>query len=235
MARTTSKAQRSGAAQAEGKEIGGMAEVLASQLLATGGPRQQRFAKADSFSPGNKLPVRASHSYTAWSFSSGAKGGRPAEIFKQFNIRESMKKQLFAVIVALGLGLVLATSARAGTGAGAGSAIPAYYDGTLFTIQFVEFTATAEQSLLQHNGSLNFIYQSDPGLPGGQPFISVIDAIPTDGFNPVWEEVQIAFTKGHTPHQFFSDDQVLAAANSGEITLTFTGEVYWCPVVGTKP
>ncbi len=146
-----------------------------------------------------------------------------------------MRKQLVRVIVALTLGLVLTTGARAGSGAGSSSAIPAYYDHNLFTIQFVEFSATAEQTLLQHNGSLNFIYQSDPGLPGGQPFISVIDAIPTDGFNPVWEEVQIAFTKGHTPHQFFSDDEVLAAANSGEITLTFTGEVYWCPVVGSKP
>ena len=72
----------------------------------------------------------------------------------------------------------------------------------------VEFSPTAEQTLLQHNASLNFIYQSDPGLPGGQPFISVIDAIPGDGFNPIWEEVQITFTPGHTPRQLFSDNDV---------------------------
>ena len=128
--------------------------------------------------------------------------------------------------------LALVAGAQAGSTGGKASEIPAYYDGKLFTIQFVEFSSSAEATLLQHNGSLNFIYQSDPGLPGGHPFISVIDAIPTDGFNPIWEEVQIAFTRGHTPRQLFSDNEVLAAAAAGEITLTFTGEVYWCPIVG---
>ncbi len=113
--------------------------------------------------------------------------------------------------------------------------MPAYYDHELFTIQFVEFSPTAEQTLLQDNTSLNFIYQSDPGLPDNQPFISVIDAIPTDGFNPIWEEVQITFTPGNTPRQLYFDDEVAAAAANGEITLEFTGEVYWCPVVGSKP
>jgi hypothetical protein len=72
-------------------------------------------------------------------------------------------------------------------------------------------------------------------LPGGEPFISVIDAVPGDGFNPIWEEVQITFTAGNTPRQLFSDTEVEAAVDAGEITLTFTGEVYWCPVVGRKP
>jgi hypothetical protein len=147
-----------------------------------------------------------------------------------------MKKQLFKLVGAGALALAFLTgNAQAGSGNGAASAIPAYYDHNLFTIQFVEFSPAAEKSLLQHNGSLNFIYQSDPGLPGGQPFVSVIDAIPGDGFNPVWEEVQITFTAGHTPRQLFSDDEVAAAVASGEITLTLTGEVYWCPVVGSKP
>jgi len=117
---------------------------------------------------------------------------------------------------------------------GSASVIPAYYDHVLFSIQFVEFPPAAEKSLLQHNKSLNLIYQSDPGLPGGAPFVSVIDAIPGDGFNPVWQEVQITFTAGHTPRQLFSDNEVADAEASGEITLTFTDEVYWCPVVGHK-
>jgi hypothetical protein len=146
-----------------------------------------------------------------------------------------MKRQVFNLIAGAGLLLVLAPGAQAGSTKGAASVIGAYYDHELFNIQFVEFSPAAEQELLQHNGSLNFIYQSDPGLSGGQPFISVIDAIPGDGFNPIWEEVQITFTHGHTPRQLFSDDEVAAAFDAGEITLTFTGEVYWCPVVGTKP
>jgi hypothetical protein len=126
-------------------------------------------------------------------------------------------------------------SSPAASGNGKASSIPAYYDHALFTIHFVEFSPNAEASLLKHNSQINFIYQSDPGLPGGQPFISVIDAIPGDGFNPIWEEVQITFTAGHTPRQLFSDDEIAAAFAAGEIDLEFTGEVYWCPVVGHKP
>jgi len=142
-------------------------------------------------------------------------------------------KRLFLNLI--GAAALAFGNVQAGSGNGAASVIPAYYDHQLFKIQFVEFSAKAEASLLQHNGSLNFIYQSDPGLPGGQPFISVIDAIPGDGMNPIWEEVQITFTAGHTPRQLFSDDEVAAAFASGEIDLDFTGEVYWCPVVGQKP
>jgi hypothetical protein len=128
--------------------------------------------------------------------------------------------------------LVVGIGAQAGSSNGRGSVIPAYYDAELFNIQFVEFPPAAEKALLEHNQSLNFIYQSDAGLPGGEPFISVIDAIPGDGFNPIWEEVQITFTAGNTPRQLFSDDEIDAALDAGEITLTHTGEVYWCPVVG---
>src|SRR5437899_11243668 len=145
-----------------------------------------------------------------------------------------MKKHVFNLIVGTILALAFVTRAQAGSANGSASSIPAYYDHNLFTIHFVEFSPAAEKALLQHNSSLNFIYQSDPGLPGGQPFISVIDAVPGDGFNPIWEEVQITFTTGHTPRQLYSDTDVEDAVNSGEITLDFTGEVYWCPVVGNK-
>ena len=147
-----------------------------------------------------------------------------------------MKKQLQLIkfIAGMILTVSLVTGGQAQTGNGSASSIPAYYDHNLLTIHFVEFSSAAEKSLLQHNKSLNFIYRSDPGLPGGQPFISVIDAVPGDGFNPIWEEVQIAFTAGNTPRQLFSDTEVEDALNAGEITLTFTGEVYWCPVVGRK-
>jgi hypothetical protein len=145
-----------------------------------------------------------------------------------------MKNKWFSIIGAASVALGLVSGATAASSNGTASSIPAYYDGNLLKIHFVQFSATAEQALLQHNKSLNFIYQSDPGLPGGQPFISVIDAVPGDGFNPIWEEIQIAFTAGHTPRQLFSDTEVEAAMEAGEITLTLTGEVYWCPVVGQK-
>ena len=55
------------------------------------------------------------------------------------------------------------------------------------------------------------------------------------GLFPIWEEIQITFTAGHTPRQLFSDDEIADAVASCEITLTLTGEVYWCPIVGKKP
>jgi hypothetical protein len=145
-----------------------------------------------------------------------------------------MKTRWLTILGIVALTFAVTRPAQTADTNGAGSSIPAYYDGALLTIHFVEFSAQAEQSHLAHDKNLNFIYQSDPGLPGGEPFISVIDAVQGDGFNPLWEEVQITFTKGNTPHQFFSDNDVLAAAISGEITLEYTGEVYWCPIVGPK-
>jgi len=146
-----------------------------------------------------------------------------------------MKTSFSKKLASFCLALAVLSAASSGNAGGSGKTIPAYYDHQLFNIQFVEFSPAAEKSILQHNQSLNFIFQSDPGLPGGAPFISVIDAIPADGFNPVWEEVQITFTTGHTPRQLFSDDEIAAAVAAGEITLEFTGEVYWCPVVGPGP
>lgn len=110
------------------------------------------------------------------------------------------------------------------------NAIPAYYDGKLFKIIFVEFPPQAERSLIAHNPSINFIYRCDD-FPG---FTSVLDAIPGDGMNAVWQEVQIKFNT-LTPQQLYSDNDILAYALSGAITLDFTTEVYTCPVIGKKP
>ncbi len=119
---------------------------------------------------------------------------------------------------------------------GRATAMPAYYDSALFTINFTELPSGAETALLAHNGSINNIYEMDPDLPGNQPFIPVLDAIQGDGFNPLWQEVEITFNEGFTPHQFFRDDAVLAAAagSNPEITLTKTTEVYRCAVLGPK-
>ena len=145
-----------------------------------------------------------------------------------------MKTNILASLSALALALSLNGSAVAANDNGSGGDMPAFYDGELLTINFMELPSGGEQANIQRNGSINTIYMSDPGLPGGQPFISVLDAIQGDGFNPLWQEVQIAFTAGHTPRQLLSDNDVLAAAAAGEITLTVTGELYRCSVVGPK-
>lgn len=117
---------------------------------------------------------------------------------------------------------------------GIGSAMPAFYDGKLFTINFSELPSGGETANLTHNGSINNIYQSDACEAAGRPFTSVIDAVPGDGMNPLWEEVQVVFANTSACQQFTSDDQVLAAAAAGTITLVPTGELYRCSVMG-KP
>jgi len=137
---------------------------------------------------------------------------------------------LFSSLVFVALG----SSLMAASENGSAGDMAAYYDGQLFTINFKELPPGGEGANLQHNGSINFIFMSDNGLPGGQPFISVLDAIQGDGFNPLWQEVQITFNPGQTPFQLTSDDEIADAAEGGIISLTATGEVYRCSVVGHK-
>ncbi len=115
---------------------------------------------------------------------------------------------------------------------GRAGAMPAYYDGDRLTINFTELPATAEQQILARNPNFNHIYTDEVDRVGDAPFASVLDAVPGDGFNPLWQEVEVRFTAGHTPRQITRDDDVLAAAAAGEVHLTVTHEVYRCSVIG---
>jgi len=106
----------------------------------------------------------------------------------------------------------------------------AYYDAQLFTINLLELSDQAAASVIAHNSGLNEIYASED-LDDPQTFHPVIDAVPADGFNPMWLQFLIVFNTGYTPHQFFSDDEIETAEANGEITLINTGEVYRCAVI----
>lgn len=147
--------------------------------------------------------------------------------------QEPVMKSRHIVTLVASLLLIAASAMAANTNGSAGQ-MPAYYDGQLFTINLMMLSSNASVSQLQHNHSINIIYESDPGLPDNQPFIPVLNAIQGDGFNPIWQEVQIVFNSGFTPHQFGSDNDILAAAAAGEITLIPTNDVYRCSVVGSK-
>jgi hypothetical protein len=125
--------------------------------------------------------------------------------------------------------------AAQGSKNGAAGQMPAYYDGELFTINLLELSDTASASIIGKNPSVNTIYASND-LDEEQDFIPVINAIQGDGFNPLWQQVLIVFNAGFTPHQFFSDEEIEAAAAGAnpEITLVETDEVYRCSVVGSK-
>ena len=141
--------------------------------------------------------------------------------------------KLHALAVAL-LASLAASSATAQSANGSGGDMPALYDGQTFTINFKEMPDGAAEVLLANNTSLNIIYVSEDLLPDGTPFVAVLDAIQGDGFNPLWVEVEIEFTAGHTPRQLMDDNEVADAAANGEITLSSNGEIYRCSVVGSK-
>jgi hypothetical protein len=143
-----------------------------------------------------------------------------------------MKKHALVILVSVVAFAVVAAAAQGGSPNGRAGTMPAYYDGQLFTINFKEQPSGGEASLLAHNGSINTIFMSDQAEAEGFMFNSVLDAIQGDGFNPLWNEVQIVF-KG-APQQFTSDNDVLAAAAAGTITLVPTTEVYRCSVLGPK-
>ena len=145
---------------------------------------------------------------------------------------KDMKKSVLLIL--LQCCALLSIPAQAGSENGSAGDMPAYYDHQLLKINFMELPSGGESANLARNRSINMIFMSDAGLPGGQPFISVLDAIQGDGFNPLWLEVQINFTAGHTPRQLFSDDEIANAFVAGEITLTPTDELYRCSVVGPK-
>ena len=140
-----------------------------------------------------------------------------------------MVKRTVAIVTGALVLLSVAGTAWASNPNGSGGDMPAYYDAQLFTINFKLLNPD-----LHKNPSFNTIYQCDACAASGLDFVSVLDAIQGDGFNPIWEEVQITFNPGNPVQQFTSDTDILAAAAAGVITLTDTEEFYRCSVVGPK-
>jgi len=141
-------------------------------------------------------------------------------------------------VLLLGSLVLAASAAIAASMNGSGGDMPALYDGRTFIINFKELPPGGEAAALANNNSINTIYMCDAcenALPGGGSFVAVIDAIQGDGFNPLWNEVQITFNEGFAPRQLVSDDDVAAAEAAGEITLMPTTELYRCSVVGPGP
>ena len=135
----------------------------------------------------------------------------------------------------VGLGVLMLAAMASATMNGRAGAMPAYYDDQLFVVNFKELPSGGEASVLAHNKSLNTIYQSDGCMPGGEMFVSVLDAIQGDGFNPLWQEVQIVFDNPDFPcQQLTSDTEIEADADAGLISLQPTAEVYRCAVIGPK-
>ncbi len=109
---------------------------------------------------------------------------------------------------------------------GSGGIINIYYDGQLFKMNLKQFNDQPASSLLAHNKSVNILYEASG-------FVTVTNAIQGDGYNALWQEVDITFNNGFTAHQFLSDNDVESAASGSnpEITLVPTNEIYRCAIL----
>jgi hypothetical protein len=143
------------------------------------------------------------------------------------------RRTLALMLAATALGLSALVIADTPPGLTKPQYMPAYYDDELFLINFQELPDGGEDAIHAHNPSFNTIYQSDQAVAAGFNFVSVLDAIQGDGFNPLWEEVQIVFPDNKFK-QFTSDNEVNAAFMAGQIVLRDTDEIYRCAVVGPK-
>ena len=63
----------------------------------------------------------------------------------------------------------------------------------------------------------------------------MIDAIQGDGFNPLWHQNLIVFNQGFTPHQFTSDEDVLAAAAGPNPEITIVAHGRGVSLLGCGP
>src|SRR5437588_7888750 len=134
-----------------------------------------------------------------------ARRAKEDHMLKRLRAYERQLKQwLLVLLLVLAGSLAVSGQALAGSDNGSAGLMPAFYDGRLFNINFKEQPATGESSLLNHNGSINTIYMCDQCESMGFMFVSVLDAIQGDGFNPLWREVQVVFLPGHSPRQLTS-------------------------------
>jgi hypothetical protein len=114
---------------------------------------------------------------------------------------------------------------------GAAGEIPAFFNGQSVTINVKQLPDKAAAAILANNPSIRIIYVTND-LDERQDFAPVINAVPGQQFNALWQQVLYRFNPGSTPHQFTSEADILAAARAGEITLMPTNEVYRDSVVG---
>jgi hypothetical protein len=103
-----------------------------------------------------------------------------------------------------------------------------YYDGNLFQMNSKPFTDQPASTILANNKSINILYEATG-------FVTVTNAIQGGGpgYNALWQEVDIVFNSGVTPHQFLSDNDILPASMGPNATITLvpTNEIYRCDIL----
>ena len=141
-----------------------------------------------------------------------------------------MNKGIAAFVVALGVALLTGLFVTAGSNE---PPTDTYFKGKHLKIAVKELEPGAAAAVIARNAPLHIIYISEGCEPDGQAFVKVTDAINGDGTSSLWRGVQIEFSPGYPCRQFRSDAEIAAAVKAGEISLSPTGYVYRCQVVGS--
>ncbi len=109
-----------------------------------------------------------------------------------------------------------------------------FYSGQQFSVNVKTLEPDAASAIITRGSQLHSLYLSDACDPNGRQFVTVMDAIESDSYSPLWRGVQIEFNPGYPCRQFHSESEIKNAVKSGEISLNPTGYVYRCRVVGRK-
>jgi len=108
-----------------------------------------------------------------------------------------------------------------------------YFNDEEYNVNMFELPEDAAEKVLAGNKKVGEIY-TYCDLDEECDWDPIVDSVPGQNYNPLWQEIEIEFAEGVEPYQFTSDEAIEEAAESGEITLTETDEVYRCAVVGKK-
>ena len=134
----------------------------------------------------------------------------------------------------IALAALLTSFACGCSGRSDATVIQAFYAAKLFTATYRELPGAPTA-----NEAYSVLYESDAGVAGGAPFVSVLSAIGEN--NPVWHEVQVSGNQCASdeacavPVQLMSEEDILSAVGTGpdQVHLVPTG--IRCSVVGVKP
>ena len=105
---------------------------------------------------------------------------------------------------------------------------PVYYEDSIVTMTVVNDNVVGIEDKAHANDLYSF------GPPGAQPQFDVVSIVPGErGYNPLWEVIAVVVLNGRdvTTDPFTSEDEILEAADRGEVRLIETEFYFLCQIL----
>jgi hypothetical protein len=131
-------------------------------------------------------------------------------------------KWLFALLVMGALNAVAAQPPR----------MPAYHDGGIVIFTVVNDNVVGVESETLEEDVAQPLYAFGP--PGNQPQFDVLSIIPGEAdYSPWWEVISVTVLNGRdvATDPFTSEEEILAAAEAGTVSLIETDFIFLCQVL----